>query len=44
VNRVRGVACELVNSEKLVPEAGGISGTQKKGSFYRWKQPPSNDL
>jgi hypothetical protein len=29
--------------EKLVAEAGDLSGTQRKGNFRRWKPLPSND-
>jgi hypothetical protein len=31
-----------VRSEKLVAEAGDISGTQRKGNVLRWKPLPGN--
>jgi hypothetical protein len=32
----------VVRSEKMVAEAGDISGTQRKGDIHRWKPLPSS--
>jgi hypothetical protein len=33
----------IVRSERLVPEAGDSSGTEKKRNVRHWKPLPSND-